>query len=225
MKLIKKDKTYSKNYGPTIVWLDDLATIFRLLEGSQIDISTDDYKFESLEDAQQHFGPHSIHSLKISSLKPSAQVEFSRHQTQTYVFASPTSLQLFHELDAILRKCERRPPIFYRYGIVFLGSLLPTGVGWFWEPKLFGIPVFLGPQLLWTIWMARVLFIDMRLHSVVTFKHRHEVPSFLTRNRDSLAIAIISAVIGGLVTIGGTKMKEVLFPPTPSVNSLVQEPR
>jgi hypothetical protein len=225
MKPIKKDKTYFKNYGPTVVWLDDLAEIIRLLDGGQIDISTDDYKFESLEEAQQHFGPHPIYSLKISSSQPSAQVEFGRLRTQTYVYASPTSLQLFHELDAVLRRCERRPPIFYRYWIVFLVSLLPNGVSWFWDPRLFGVPIFLILQVLLVVWMLRVLFIKMRRHSVVILKRRHEVPSFLTRNRDSLTIAIISALIGGLVTLGVTKVKETLFPSAPTVSSPSPEPK
>ena len=226
MKPVKKDKTFFKNYGLTVVWLDDLNEIIALLDGAQIDISTDDYQFASVEEAQQHFGPRPIHSLKISSTKPSAQIDFSPRQTQTFVYSSPTSLQLFHELDDILRKCERKPRTLYTYWIIFLLSQIPFALSWVWaDPKIVEVPILLAVQVLMMVWVLWVGFLKMRRHSVIILRRRHEVSSFFARNKDTLLIALMSALIGGLVTLGFGRVKDIVFPSAPVVSGPSSEPK
>jgi hypothetical protein len=108
MEIIKKEKSYLKSYDPVVVWLDDLTEIIRTMQTTEPEITTDDYKFSSLDDLKEHFGGQEIHKLKISSTKPYSSVTFERFSVDLYVGSSPTSGQLYHELDDLLMMRVRK---------------------------------------------------------------------------------------------------------------------
>ena len=184
MKPVKKDKSFLQEYVDWLYGLTDVNEIISIFDGGSIDISTDDYQFASIDEAKEHFNSRPIHSFKISSTKPSASVEFGRMFAKSYVASSPTSLQLYHELDEVMKRCQRKPATLYKYWAVFLAPQIPWATSFAWDPKVGGFPVLVGLQLILLSWMLWVIFISLRSHTVVILKRRDEAPSFFRRNRD-----------------------------------------
>src|SRR4051812_6476656 len=104
MPTLKKEKTFRKEYSPVVLWLEDLQRIAEVLgsKGGSVEISTEDYRFDSVEDAAQHFGQRQQLQLNISTNKPFAQVEFARLWTKVYVSSGLDSASLYYDLDEIL---------------------------------------------------------------------------------------------------------------------------
>jgi hypothetical protein len=144
---------------------------------------------------------------------------------KSYVASSPTSLQLYHELDEVMKRCQRKPAALYKYWAVLLASQIPWATSFAWEPKVAGFPVLLGLQLVLLSWMLWVVFISLRRHAVVILRRRDEVPSFFRRNKDSLVIALISALMGGIVTLGFSKVKDIVFSAVPAVSVPTETPK
>jgi len=217
MKRIKKQKTFSKEYYPVVLWTEDLQELCDALKskGGAVEISTDDYKFESIGDATEYFGQKSQCDLKLSSDKPYAQVEFSRIWTRVYVSPGENSAAVFHDLDELLVRRQRKLPFLYSYWILvplLLLSFIPAE----WSSLIF--PWKEIASIVLFVWYFRVMFIKLRRHSLIRFQRHSDARPFWERNRDQLLLMLISAAVGGLITLAGAKLKEHFLPP----NSIVQ---
>jgi hypothetical protein len=211
MKTIKKEKSFTKDSGPLVLWREDLNELLLAVDSEKIDISTEDYSFESLDEVEEHFGQRPINTLKIASAKPHVSVTFGRMGSTWWVYASPTAAQLFLAIEGILKRCERRPRTFYGTWISPI-VFLPLAMSFIWDPKIGEFPVLLVPSLLIFIWVLRVAYINLRWHSVLHMQRRHETPSFFQRNKDQMWMLVISAIVGGLLTFAGTQLKEKFYP-------------
>jgi hypothetical protein len=211
MKAVKKEKSFTKDFGPLVLWREKLNELLLAVNSDKIEISTEDYSFESLDEVKEHFGQRPINTLKIASLKPHMSVTFGKLGSTCWVYASPTAAQLFLEIDEILKRCERKPRILYSNWISAF-AFLPLGVSQMWDPKYNEFPVLLIPALVVFIWIIRATYINLRWHSVLHMERRYEAPSFFQRNRDQMWMMIISAIVGGLLTFAGTQLKEKFYP-------------
>lgn len=210
----KKEKSYHRSYFPVVVWFDDLAKIFEILGNKEISISTSDYKFESLDELKEHFGPVDIYELKLSSSNPSASVDFDRISTTSFVFQSPTSGQLNLELSEVLASCQRRPTILYSNWARFFLPVLPAALSWVWNPKIAEFPILLPVNVLLLLWIVWTTFVGLRRNSVIKLIRRHEASSFFGRNRDQLLLLFMGAVVGGCITFAVGIFKDRVFPTT-----------
>jgi hypothetical protein len=215
MKPIKKNKSFRKEYGPVVVWLDDINKLVEVM-GGKADISTNDYQFESIEDLKTHYGPGPFKALKISSSKPSAYVEFSRMSVSCYVFPSPTAAQTFHEIDDVLKKCQRRPLFIYRFWFAVVATI-PLLLLWGLDEKYKDTTLLAIASTILPLAVLWGLVNTIRGQAAITLKHRHEARTFLERNRDQLLLLLIGAIVGGLFTFAGTVMKERFYPASPTV--------
>ncbi len=76
----KLDKHQSKNYGPLVLWLDDLDNIFSILkECSNINIESDDTKFDSIEEFLEQNRGTTLSEVKIWIHDPYFQIELNRY--------------------------------------------------------------------------------------------------------------------------------------------------
>src|SRR5262249_6932321 len=135
---------------------------------------------------------------------PYGEIKFSRLWTRLYI-----SSDLYTELDHILSRCQRRPPILHTYWIIvpsillglvgILLGLLPDKGS---SLSLLGLsaPSWTAAlQLFLTPWFLWVVFLQVRRHSVIHLVRRSAARPFLERNRDQLWMMVISAVVGGLL--------------------------
>jgi len=209
MKRTKREKSLSREYYPVVVWLEDLEELCDAFkeEGGEVEISTDDCQFDSIKEAADYFGQRPQYDFKLSSSKPYAAVEFGL-RTRVYVAAGPDSARLYRDLDEILTRSQRWPSFLYSYRIV-VPMILSTWIivpiiegshKWVSAAGLAWPQILLMPLYVWAIW---VWFIRSYRSSVIKFRRRSDVPTFVERNRDELiskiVVSVISAIIGGAV--------------------------
>jgi hypothetical protein len=181
------DKPQSKDYGPLVIWADDLAEIFSALKTcSESELIADDVKFDSVEEFVKESRGRNPRTVKIAARDPYLTVELGQRWARLYGSSSdllPSGL--FLKLDAILSRCERKPKFFYRY-------LWVMGCTWLF-PNIFTLPPFRphGQLGLWAagltfLWWLYVVFIHLWRCSIVRPLHREARPSFIRRNVDAI---------------------------------------
>jgi hypothetical protein len=216
MDKVKIEKKYTKKYGPVVLWWDDVVELFENVRAaaSDVEISTENYKFSTLEAAKEHFGEMPQYFFKIAASSPYVVVDGNKMGASVYVGSGPASGGLFVELDHLLTKSERKPRWLYS-GWIVLPVLAMGPIQYAFSDWRLRLGV-LGLQLVFLLWYCRVMFIGMRRGTVVYSQRRSESKRFVSRNKDQLALIIISALVGGVVAIGGAKLKEMYFPTTPT---------
>ena len=138
-------------------------------------------------------------------------IELNRSSAHLYVDSSNIlSSGLFFPLDQILSRCRRSGSwTFYSWRFVLAANVVVWAANvviWF-LPR--GVPFFttyavtlLSVACLMLVGIIWVGFIKTWRHSTVYIVKRREERSFFQRNRDQLAVALFSALIGAL--LGGT---------------------
>ena len=141
---------------------------------------------------------------------------------RVYVASSePTSAGIFYNIGQVLRRRRRSPSFLYTLyftwlfnGFVILGnvllmakvSVLRAALGQT-GPRPLSLAV--GVVYIATVvvvlatlvWIARV---RLWCYSTIVLRHRREARGFFVRNRDSLIVAIIAAIIGASLGIIAT---------------------
>jgi hypothetical protein len=218
MDKVKIEKKLTKRYGPVVLWWDDVVELFEAVRASakDIEISTENYKFSTLEAAKEHFGETPQHVLKITASSPYVSVDGDKIGISVYVGSGPASAGLFLELDQVLSKRQRKPKWMYsNWTMLPPLALGPVQYAFSGVGLRLGL---LGLQLAFFVWFLRAAFIGMKRGTVVYSRRRSESKGFVSRNKDQLALMIISALVGGAVAIGGAKVKEMYFPTTPTAS-------
>jgi hypothetical protein len=67
-------------------------------------------------------------------------------------------------------------------------------------------------QAVFALWFLWVCFISVRRTAVINLQRRSETRPFFERTKDQLAILLIGACVGGVVTFGGVIAKEHFYP-------------
>jgi hypothetical protein len=206
----KIDKSISKDYLPVKLYLDDLESIEEILKevSTSLSFETEDYKFDSIEELKTHFKRAQINELHVKSSTPYITMDFTRMWTRIYVSSSDISnAGVFYRLDQIISNRNRK--LKWRYSFYFLwivNILLWIINGVPFGPKLIPVNPYLSISIdtlafMWLIWF---FFIKFRRHSVIVLTHKNSEAPFLQRNKDNLILAIISALLGAILGIGGT---------------------
>jgi flagellar biosynthesis GTPase FlhF len=81
MQKIKKQKSFESSYRPVVIWLEDLAELFAVMKenAEEVGVTTDDYRFGTIEELKEHFGSQTQFQLRIvDSSQRFAYIEFTR---------------------------------------------------------------------------------------------------------------------------------------------------
>jgi hypothetical protein len=194
----KLDTPQSKEYGPLVIWVDDLTRLFSELENycSMVKLVADDLEFDSVEEFVTESRGRRPTTVTITARNPYITLELHQRHANLFVHSSElASVGLFLKLDVILSRCERKPKFLYRYlWVVISVSIFPA---------IFHIPP-LKPYSFHGYWVSALLFswmlyvasIHLRRFSIVHSLHRENRPSFFRKNWDAIVIAVISALVG-----------------------------
>lgn len=222
VKKVKRNKSYHVSYWPVVLWREDLDEIVEGL-GGNVKITSGDYEFESLDDAAGHFGVRPQSRLTIWASSPTTDVNFTSTSSQLFIYASDESAARFETLNSILRRCERRLGFMYGIGgpmltaaLLLFGPVVVDGM----PPAMRETASFLGFPI--AIWMLIAVWMQTKRHSVIHFQRRSQSLPFMSRNRDAIALALISAAIGAAITLGVGQLKDVLARPERPTNSQQQ---
>ena len=189
---------------PIKLYYDDLLEIYEILKqaGNRIEIKTDEYEIESIEEILSIKKPV-ITNLTIKLYEPVVSIDFTNSRIWLYASEdTPVQRGLYEKIKTMLNKKQRVfAPLFQSA----IASGLFTGASTWWlftdAYKYVGIIMFcLG--LLWMYFGHKNKF---QFYSLIFPVRRTDKPSFLERSKDPLIIALISAIIGGIVTLGISK--------------------
>lgn len=216
MQRVKKAKPFVKKYKPVVAYLDALEEIVYTVQTccEKIELSSEDYTFESLQDAVAHFGSRPQFDFKISGSKPSVQVSFSRMEASVYVFPDEKAAQLFHDLDVIVSAQQRTLGILYSnwmwLPVFFLLSIVSTIGGKF---SSVGDLAYLGVMTAAFAWFVWISYVGLRRHSVLIFERRNQAKTFMDQNRNAIAMCVITSVLSGSIGYAFARLKDASCPP------------
>jgi hypothetical protein len=208
----KIDKSQMKDYGPLVMWTNDLEELFSELSNrSKFEFIADDVKFDSVEELNKVSKGRNPSKVKFSASDPDLTVELYPHWARLYVSSSELLASgLFLKIDLILSRCEKKPKFFYQYVWAFGGVFVLQNL--FMLPPLKPYTnLYLCVVALSLLWLFYVIFIKGWRFSIIRPMHREERPSFFRRNFDAIVVAIISGVFGALVGVVATKMADKVW--------------
>src|SRR5216684_1723774 len=220
MEKVKKRKSFTRSYRPVVIWLEDLEEIVATLQETtkDVQISTDDYRFTTVDEVKEHFGPKTQFAMEITSSAPYLRLQLTRLWVELYVSPDPQSAKLFHEIDGVLSRCQRS--VFYRYWLI-----VPSMVALYSDfvfPKVPATVVITGLGTVGAFWFLCVCFVTMSRCAVIYLQRRSESSPFFERTKDQLLLLLIGGLLGGVITFAGVVLKERFYPSAPTVNAPTQ---
>ena len=213
----KLDKPQTKSYGPCVIWANDLDNIlYELKDCEKIEFIADDVKYDSVDEFI--IDRHEIRpsELTIRTQNPYLTIDLDPLWAKLYVSSSKLlESGLFLKVDSILSKCERTPRISFTFWPPLVIIWIASGVFFLEvsEPHGYLIILMLLILIAWTTYVA---YIRAKKFTTIYPVRRENKPSFITRNIDSIVIAIISAILGAAVGAAATKIADNMWPNSPS---------
>ena len=181
MEKVRKEKSFTRSYRPLVIWLEDLGEIVSILKGTakDVQISTEDYRFTTIEQVKEHYGSQTQFAMEITSFAPYVRLNFSRMWVRLDISSGLQSAQLFHDIDSILARRQRG---FHYSGWIILPILIGGAVANFFPEQ--ATPI-VGVQLVLAVWYLWVSFIRLRQNAVINLQRRSEARPFLNATRIS----------------------------------------
>ena len=205
------DKSQSHSFQPVRVQTKAIKEMLTYLEGREgLEIIADDVRYESANELVQDRGNTRVKELHITARSPYISLDLDRISARLYTnSSSPEATGLFVTIRGLLRKCEAKPRIFYNYY-----RFIALGVSASW---IFYLPVLSSYHFLriyismfFLAWMIWVGYVSLTRYSDVYIDDGVGKPGFFSRNKDTIVVGTVTAIIGAIV---GSVLTKVLEPP------------
>jgi hypothetical protein len=213
----KLDKHQSRAFGPVSLGTRAVAAILeQLKDRSSLELIADDVKYESVQELVDDRINSRVKYLLVNARNPYFSLDLKPHETRLFIGSSSLeAVGLFERVSKLLRDCELRPRLAYRYDLVFLISLV--------APNMLLLPV-LAPyaflriyiSLLLLAWMIWLIYIKINRHSFVYIGPMSREPGFYGRNKDAIIVGTITGLIGA---IAGSVLTRTLEAPRSQMQS------
>ncbi len=202
------DKSISKNYFPVRLQLDDLEELERTLleKGSgKVALQVGDYSFDSVADLESNRTGEIFHDVEIKKTDPYFSIELKRLWARVYVGSSePESAGIFYNLNQLLERRQRSLGFLYSYYFIWILNAILLLSNLLTAKKLIPLAVANGLSVFGLTLVIWILWVRLWHYSTIVAKHKRDVTGFFARNRDSLIVAIVAAIIGALLGVVGT---------------------
>jgi hypothetical protein len=214
----KLDTSRSKDYGPLVIWANDLFDLLsELKDCKDFELIADDVKFDSIEEFIQESRGRKPSVVKIKVREPYLTIEFYPRWARLYVSSSQLLASgLFLKVDLILARCERKPRFLYSFAWPVVGAWTIPNLFYLSPLKPFAYMQIWISVLIFA-WVFFVGFIHLWKFSSVHPVRQEDRPGFIKRNTDSIVIAVISALLGAVGGAAATKMADRIWPSSPNI--------
>ncbi len=201
MKRISQTLTHWSK--PVQLYLDDLQRIVEIFGemSADVSISTEEYQFENIEEDLGNLSQQTINNLRIESFAPHILLELSPGIIWLYIFNDDAvSRGLFEKVKTVLHTCRRRASFLTNHHWL---AAVPGGWAIVWLvatagiEKEFSISTFFVLALS-LFWGSLGYYARTKQHTIIHLKKRAELPSFWSRNKDSIILIIISSAVTSL---------------------------
>jgi len=215
--LKKIKKALSADFGPLVLYLDDIEEIISFLKEltDNFSIETFNFEYEGFAELQKS-SEDLTHSLKICSRSPFFEINI--HGGSSHVYSSGGSSAekgVFYSICELLKRKRRWfAHIFTKYLFSFwflvgMGSVFGLFIGDFLgtyaktgNKTLIFFPIlaviFLGIYLILSYFY--LIFYLLKKGSLIYLSTRKNSPGFFMRNKDQLVLIFVSSVVTAILT-------------------------
>ena len=213
------DKSQSHSFQPVQIQTKDIKDVLLHLDGREgLDIVADDVRYVSVEELIHDRVNTRAKRLSLKIQDPYVSIDLQPTSARLYTSSSsPDATGLFLTIRQIIRRREAKPRMLYNFNWLFAFALT--------VPYIFYLPVLsaykflsLYVTLIFAAWTAWVGYVHIRRYSNVYINDGAAQPGFYTRNKDTIIVGTVTAVIGAIV---GSVLTKALEPP----GSLDENPR
>jgi hypothetical protein len=201
-------QSLDREYPPVRLNVDTLKQIEAIASSSASNVSilAGEYKFDSVDELYREMKGKVLTTLTLKASSPYLSVEFHRAWTRLHVGSDdPVASGVYFKIDYLLRRCVRHFSWLYRAELQWLPGLVPAAI-MSWNRTAGFISVV--PLAAWLIWFWRV---RLYRYSTIVMTDRSQALPFLQRNKDQLALAVVSALLGAGLGVAGTLLTRWLL--------------
>lgn len=223
MRKLNRANPPSKEYGPVVLWADDLDELIATLKVCESTLFVaDDIQYDSVEEFVRERNGRTPRKVRVSGERPYIGIELYPLWAKLDVSALSVSkdellsLGLFKKLDTILSRCERRPRWVYKQSVLLGLAILTMAASWLPLPNVLSYANAAATILILGWMMSFASHVHLRKYSVVRPHFIGDAPGFFQRNKDSIVVAVVSALIGSLFGAVATKAVDKVWPSVPS---------
>jgi hypothetical protein len=208
----KRSTLISEPLPPLKLYLDDLATVYGILQAACTEavLRTEDYETNDPAELSQ-LPNHRLRVIEIRSSQPSIWVTLGRFSgNQVLAFQDDlTSQGLVRSVRSELARHERRLVRWLTFPRSFVYTAVIVGIAAYsfidnshWDP----LKKIVITTAAVTVWLASLLavYYQLRGANLIILAKRRDAPGFWQRNRDALIVggvlAIVGAIAGSVVT-------------------------
>lgn len=208
-------KSYSEDFKPVTLFLDDLEDIVGIFKevSNKVEIIADEYKLDDSDEFSK-LRKEMVDSLIIRSLEPWISLSIEYVDSNIYLDQDTAlSRGILEKVKEILKRRRRRFSWLSRDNLVGVFFSLFSLVLFFLIYKGISQKSFLYILLGIFDLLFGSLFIRFCVklgRNIIYLKRHAESKSFWKRRKDEIIIAVISAIVGAVVTIIGIKIFHLL---------------
>lgn len=196
----KLDSSLSKNYGPLVIWADDLADVFAELQqhGQRCEFVADNVRYDSVEEFIQECRGRKSSEVSLSCREPYVSIDLASWRASISTRSRKLlAAGLYHRIDAILSRCERKPRFLFRVREAFVGLL-----AFLVFDKITGHSItwldFLG-AVVW-LWNLIAMFYVFFRSACIYPVYKRDRPNFIKRTAEPILVAVLAAVASAVAT-------------------------
>ncbi|MCL4199473.1 MAG: hypothetical protein KJZ69_18420 [Phycisphaerales bacterium] len=216
----------SKHLPALRLYLDDVQAIFACLEqncGGRVSITTCNHEIGSPEELQ-HLAAEYTNDLSIECTEPYLTLELKAHDGRLYVGGSDVQCAgICAKVESLLAHCPKCYPVLHPWlaqAIIF--GVVVLAPAWLWGRVVQVSELWSWAFTLVALWIAFSIEFEWRFkhYNTVVFARRKDRPGWLRRNRDQLALAVVSAIAGSIVTLTAQALWQRLLPGSRDGNAM-----
>lgn len=188
----KINKSFSRQYSTSKIFLDDLIEIEKVLVEytEDVTIKNDDYQFLNIRELENKYKNKVISKLKISTRNPYIVIEFRKMEVSLYCSESDVrSYGIFSTLDSIISKTSRKPEFMYSYSFYLVSNIILI----FLVKSKSAWSVALATII--ALWTIHISYINLFRNPQIILSEKNNLNSFLSRNKDQIIVTIISVIL------------------------------
>lgn len=195
----KREQSLSQEFKPMKLYYEDLEEIYDVFKEhpGEVKFDADTYELENLNEVLD-IKKDDFTDFKIYAHNPYVSLDFSKNSIRLYISDdTPFQRGLFEKLKTVLKKKERYfiSSLFSYYAYALLIVVMSTLS--YWENRYITYSIGASAAFFYALYTMYVF----KWRSIIVPSHRSSRPNFLQRNKDQIILVIISAIIGGLVSL------------------------
>jgi hypothetical protein len=207
------DKSQSHSFQPVRVQTKVIKEMLTYLEGREgLEIIADDVRYESANELVQDRGNTRVKELTIKARSPYISLVLNPCSARLFTDSSSAEATgLFVTIRGHLRRYEAKPRIFYSLfwmlALLIISSLIlyfPV-LSSYQFLRIYIFMFFLAWYFLWG-------YVNITRYSDVYIDDGVSKPGFFSRNKDTIVVGTVTAIIGAIV---GSVLTKALEPPKP----------